>query len=217
MPLTGCIKNMFNRFLLIAPIISLLVPVARAAPDWKEILSPSPAKLTTPLPDIIWRTDLQKALAESVQTNRPLFVTLRCLPCKQCSAFDKDVMEGGPLLSPLLTQFITVRLTDAKAIDLRLLPVQTFQDMDISWWGYFLSPQGRLYGIFGGKDHVSDATRISPQALATTMKRVLEHHYNPRREAWNIDGPLPDMNAEPRSVTQFAGFDSWYSRGGAEL
>src|SRR4051812_2620922 len=215
MPLTGCIKNMFNRFLLIAPIISLLVPVARAAPDWKEILSPSPAKLTTPLPDIIWRTDLQKALAESVQTNRPLFVTLRCLPCKQCSAFDKDVLEGGPLLAPLLSQFITVRLTDAKAIDFRLLPAQTYQDLDISWWGYFLSPQGRVYAIFGGKDHISDATRISPEALASTMKRVLAHHYDPRRENWNIGGSAPDMSGEPRNVTSLPGFANWSRHSGA--
>src|SRR3954469_11352566 len=203
-----CIKNMFKRFVLIAPMIWLFASAILAAPNWDEILGPSQAKLPEPLADIGWRTDLQKALAEAQKTNRPLFVSFRCPPCKQCSAFDKDVMEGGPLLSPLLSQFITVRLTDAKAIDLRLLSVQTYQDLDISWWGYFLSPQGRLYAVFGGKDHVSDATRISPEALATTMKRVLDHHYDPRRENWNIDGPTPDVNAQPRSITQFPGFDS---------
>jgi hypothetical protein len=126
-------------------------------------------------------------------------------------------MEGGPLLAPLLSQFITVRLTDAKAIDMRLLPAPTYQDLDISWWGYFLSPQGRIYGIFGGKDHVSDATRISPQALSVTMNRILAHHYDPRRENWNIDGPAPDMSGEPRSVVQFPGYDSWFSHGGPEM
>jgi len=210
---------MIQRQLLIGLLFSLLTCPAFAAPapNWDEILSPSQGKLPDPLPDIIWRTDLQKALAESQQTNRPLFVTLRCLPCKQCSAFDKNVLEGGPLLAPLLSQFITVRLTDAKAIDFRLLPAETFQDFDISWWGYFLSPQGRVYAIFGGKDHVSDATRISPQALANTMKRVLAHHYDPRRENWNIDGSAPDLTGEPRIVTQFAGFDSWKSHGGGEV
>src|SRR5438132_377239 len=141
---------MVHRNIFIGLIVSLLTSTALAAANWDEVLGPSQGKLPEPLPDIIWRTDLQKALAESQQTNRPLFVTLRCLPCKQCSAFDKDVLEGGPLLAPLLSQFITVRLTDAKAIDFRLLPAQTWQDFDISWWGYFLSPQGRIYGIFGG-------------------------------------------------------------------
>ena len=56
----------------------------------------------------------------------------------------------------LVTQFITVRLTDAKAIDLRLLPVQTFQDMDISWWGYFLSPQGRLFSVLRARPQEVD-------------------------------------------------------------
>jgi hypothetical protein len=100
---------------------------------------------------------------------------------------------------------------------LRLLPAETYQDLDISWWGYFISPQGRLYAIFGGKDHVSDATRISPQALANTMKRVLAHHYDPRRQNWNIDGPAPDMSGEARNATSLLGYPSWYRRGGPEI
>src|SRR5205823_2704979 len=109
-----CNNNMLNRTLIIGLVVSLLASAATAAtPNWAEILGPAQGKVPAPLPDVIWRTDLQKALLESQQTNRPLFVTLRCLPCKQCSAFDKDVMDGGPLLSPLLSQFITVRLTNA--------------------------------------------------------------------------------------------------------
>src|SRR5205814_721197 len=203
---------MFNRSLLPSLALCLLActTLAAAAPNWNEILGPSQGKIPEPLPDIIWRTDLQKALAESQQSNRPLFVTLRCLPCKQCSAFDKDVMEGGPLLAPLLSQFITVRLTNAKAIGLRMLPIQGYQDLDISWWGYFLSPQGKIYAIFGGKDEVSDATRISPEALTTTMKRVLDHHYDPRREKWDIDGSAPDLKGEASSITALPGYQAWH-------
>jgi hypothetical protein len=208
-----------NRTLLISLTFSLMgsTALAAATPNWDEILGPAQGKVPNPLPDIIWRSDLQKALDEAQQTNRPLFVTLRCLPCKQCSAFDKDVMDGGPLLAPLLTQFITVRLTNARAIDLRMLPIQGYQDLDISWWGYFLSPQGKIYGIFGGKDHVSDATRISPEALAVTMKRVLAHHFDPRREKWDIDGATPDLNGEPRSITTLAGYETWSVKNGTEL
>jgi len=219
MRLLACNMNMFTRPLLLGLVFSLLTSAALAAPapNWDEILGPARGRIPDPLPDIIWRTDLQKALAEAQQTNRPLFVTLRCLPCKQCSAFDKDVMDGGPLLAPLLTQFITVRLTNARAIDLRMLPIQGYQDLDISWWGYFLSPQGRIYAIFGGKDHVSDATRISPEALATTMKRVLAHHYDSRRDKWDIDGPTPDLSGEPRSITTLDGYQTWATRNGTEL
>src|SRR5437763_10117256 len=109
--------------------------------NWQQILGPAQGQAPAPLDKVVWRTDLSAALAEARASNRPLFVTLRCLPCKQCSAFDKDVLEGGPGLDPLLRQFVTVRLTSAKDIDLRLLPVQGYQDLDMSWWGYFLSPE----------------------------------------------------------------------------
>src|SRR2546429_9588041 len=125
---------MFIRSLILTLALARLAcpTLAAAAPNWNEILGPSQAKIPEPLPDIIWRTDLQKALAESQQTNRPLFVTLRCLPGKQCSSFDQNLMEGGPLLSPLLSQFITVRLPNAKAIDLGMLPLPGYQELAIS-------------------------------------------------------------------------------------
>ena len=152
---------------------------------WEAALGPAEGTIPSP-PDseIVWRTDLDAALAEAKSQKRPLLVTWRCLPCKQCAAFDKDVLEGGPVLSPLLKQFVTVRMADAGLLDERLFPYRGYQDLDLSWWGYFLSPEGKLYAVFGGKDHVSDTTRISTAAFANTMRRVLAHHYDPRREKW---------------------------------
>ncbi len=126
-----------------------------------------------------------------------MLVTFRCLPCKQCADFDKNVLEGSPKLTPLLKEFTTVRLTDAAQLDERYFPFRGYQDLDLSWWGYFLSTEGRLYGVFGGKDHVSDSTRISEAAFVKTLERVLAHHRDPRRKQWNIDGPLPDSKANP--------------------
>src|SRR3954469_8594887 len=80
---------------------------------------------------IRWDDDLPAALKVARQENCPVFVTLRCLPCKTCSEFDKDVLEGGPDLDPLFRQFITVRLISAKDVDLRLLPMAKWQDMDV--------------------------------------------------------------------------------------
>lgn len=192
---------------------ALLVPnlvTGAATPPWKEILGPTQA--TVPNAGsftVTWRTNLSEAISEAQKENRPLFVTFRCLPCKQCSAFDKEVLEGGPDLAPLLTQFITVRLTDAAAIDFRLFPVEGFADMDLSWWGWFLSPVGKVYGVFGGRDHVSDATRISKPALVASLLRVLGHHYDPRREKWDIDGPAPDLSGAPKSPRELPGYDGW--------
>ena len=192
---------------------------SRDQPPWEEILRPQPGERPEPFPSVEWRSDLPAALDEAEASGRPLFVTLRCLPCKQCLGFDQAVLEGGSDLDPWLSQFVTVRLTDARALDLRIFPVEGFQDLDLSWWGWFLSPDLRVYGVFGGKDHVSDTTRISPAALATTLERVLEHHYDPRRPGWEeqfeLDGPPADLSEEVESPLDLPGYASWEER--AEL
>jgi serine protease Do len=197
---------------------SLVLALAGQTPrrDWAEIAGPTRATLPAPLSSVCWRTELSKALDEARASNRPLFVTLRCLPCKQCASFDAAVLEGGGELDPLLAQFVTVRLTDAGALDLRLLPVEGWQDLDLSWWGYLLSPQGRIYSIFGGKDHVSDSTRISTAALANTLRRVLEHHYDPRRESWDVDGPAPQLEGRAPTPLDLPGAAAWRKRPAAQ-
>ncbi len=188
-----------------------------APPPWDDILSPPQGELPEPRDKVVWLGDLSAGFAEAQHQGRPLFVTFRCVPCKQCADFDKDVLEGGSNLDPLLKQFVTVRLTDAQDIDLRLFPVEGFADLDLSWWGWFLSPQGEVYGVFGGRDEVSDTTRISKDALINTLERVLAHHYDPRRADWNIDGPRPDLRSTTRSPRDLPGFESWRERSPGEV
>ena len=178
---------------------------------WQAILGPADGTIPKPSPTaVIWRDDFTSALQEARTRDLPMFVTWRCIPCKQCADFDKGVLDGSPHLTPLLQRFVTVRMTDAAELDERFFPYRQFQDLDLSWWGYFLSPQGRLYGVFGGKDHVSDATRISEQALVNTMRRVLAHHYDPRHASWKVDGPLPTPDAparRPRDMDHYEAFE----------
>jgi hypothetical protein len=203
-----------RRWDLAAVVLSLALASvsASAAPDWVGALLAEPPAIPAGREQVAWLGELGKALEEAKRENRPVFVTLRCLPCKQCSAFDQDVLEGGAELTPLLKQFVTVRLTDANLIDLRILPVEGYQDLDLSWWGYFLSPRGQVYAIFGGKDHVSDMTRISEAALINTMKRVLAHHYNPSREKWDVDGAAPKLDSEPLRPRELPGHSSWIDK-----
>lgn len=220
-----------NRYFLLAGLLipallalNFLTPVSPAAPQsksrlladakpWADILGPGKGVIPPPRAKVEWMEDVKKAMALAKAEDRPLFVTFRCLPCKQCSDFDKQVLEGGVELDPLLRQFITVRITSASNLDLRLFPVNAWQDLDLSWWGYFLSPDGRIYGVYGGRDHVSDKTRISVPSLAATLKRVLDHHHDLRRKDWDIDGPAPDLStpAEQSANTPetLPGFKSW--------
>ncbi|HVS12164.1 MAG TPA: PDZ domain-containing protein [Planctomycetota bacterium] len=207
---------------LLAPLALLLAAVSTggavqegSGPDWPEILGPPQGSWPPPQERVVWREDLAAALDEARESGRPLFVTLRCLPCRQCADFDRAVLEGGPLLDPLLARFVTVRLTRADDIDLRLLPIEGFQDLDLSWWGWCLSPEGRVYAVFGGRDEVSDSTRISPRALAATLRRVLDHHSDPRRKGWNVDGPAPELAGKARTPRDLEGWRSWSRRDAA--
>ena len=187
------------------------------AKPWPEILGPSRAAPPAPAKEVKWRSDVRAALAEAKASDRPLLVTLRCLPCKQCAGFDAAVLEGDGGLEDVLAQYVTVRITSASDLDLRLFPVEGWQDLDLSWWGWILSPEGRIYSIFGGKDHVADTTRISPEAFANTLRRVLEHHYDPRRDAWDVDGPAPALEGKAPTPLSLPGFASWEKRGAQSL
>src|SRR3954470_20122049 len=198
-----------------------------AEKPWDEILHPKPAAMPPPrsaldvaieLPthrqtnaktNIKWETDLAEAMKIAQKENRPIFVTFRCLPCTSCSQFDKTVLEGGPDLNPLFLQFVTVRLISTKEVDQRLLPMAQFQDMDVSWWSWFLSPEGKVYGVFGGRDASGDEGMTSKASLIKTMKRVLAHHYDARRAQWDVDGAPPIMDGKPVTPVDFPGFENW--------
>jgi len=63
--------------------------------------------------------------------------------------------------------------------------------------------------VFGGKDHVSDATRISETAFVNSLNRVLKHHYDPRRTSWQIDGEQPPETGRlsgPKDTEVFTGY-----------
>ena len=100
--------------LLLSLIAFHPVAFAESSPPWSEILRrPAQTDLPAPRPELEWLVDYDTAFRRAEAENRPLFVTLRCLPCKQCADFDKSVLEGGAELDPLLRQFVTLRITDA--------------------------------------------------------------------------------------------------------
>ncbi|WP_309396932.1 PDZ domain-containing protein [Cerasicoccus maritimus] len=196
---------------LLLPLTCLALS-AQAATNWREVMGPSEGTIPAPYQESVeWRDDLDAAFVEAKRENRPLFVTFRCPPCDQCSWFDAVVLRGSQRLTPLYQQFVTARITDAKYLDERVFKVREFQDLDLSWWGYFLSPDGRIYGVYGGKDEVSDQTRISEEGLAKAMERILAHHYDPRRPAWDIDGDAPNLSGNARTPYDFPGAKAYLS------
>ena len=174
-------------------------------------MGPNQGILPDPVQDeVVWLDDIDAAMKEARAKNRPMFITFRGPPCDQCSYFDALVLLGSTQLTPLYRQFITARITNAREIDHRIFKFTEFQDLDLSWWGYFLSPEGKIYGVYGGKDHVSDKTRISEMGLVKAMQRILAHHYDPRRKDWDIDGPLPDLSGSPQLPEDLPGAKSYF-------
>ncbi len=179
--------------------------------NWEEILGGPRAQWPSPRPSVHWFDNFDEAKVVAARERRPLFVVMRCLPCKQCADFDADVLEGRPGLAEVLRQFICVRLTSIATVDLRQFPMAGFQDLDLSWWGWFIAPEGSIYGVFGGKDETGDRARISIEALATAMNRVLDHHFDPRRGDWNVD-IQPARGEKPVTPFDLPGFKSWALR-----
>ena len=55
-------------------------------------------------------------------------------------------------------------------------------------------------------------TRISVKALSNTLQRVLNHHYDPKRKQWNVDGPKPALSIKPLPNSTLPGFKSWAAK-----
>ena len=54
--------------------------------------------------------DIAAGIEEARKQNKPLFVTFRCVPCKDCAAFDADVANGNERVLALAQEkFVSVR------------------------------------------------------------------------------------------------------------
>jgi hypothetical protein len=117
--------------------------------------------------DAFWiYNGVDAGFAEARRTGKPLLVVLRCIPCLGCSGIDAAVLLKNTDLTPLLEQFVCVRVINANTLDLA-----RFQfDYDLSFSTIFFNGDGTVYGRFGSWLHQKDA-----QARATEgFKRALE-------------------------------------------
>jgi hypothetical protein len=71
-----------------------------------------------------------------------------------------------------MQRFVCVRVLRMNDVDLALFQF----DYDLTWMGFFLGPDGRVYSRYGGRDAESDEGRLSLKGLKTTMRRVLARH-----------------------------------------
>jgi len=100
--------------------------------------------------------DIPAAIQEARRTGKPLFVTFRCVPCRDCAAFDADVANGNEQVRELAAkEFIAVRQVEMKGVDL----TQFQFDYDLNRGSNVLCCSGEcVRRIFYGSDRgvVSD-------------------------------------------------------------
>ncbi len=117
--------------------------------------------------------DYQKAIAEAKATGKPIFVTFRCVPCKECESFDAEVAGNNQRIKDLAgKQFISLRQVEMKGVDL-----SQFQfDYDLNWAAMFINADGTVYGRYGTQSAAGPDAYNSVESLEKTMKRVLAVH-----------------------------------------
>ena len=148
--------------------------------------------------------DLPRAFAEAKQSNKPLLVVMRCIPCEQCVKLDDDLVEKDERLRPLLEKFVRVRVVSANSLDLSLFQFDTDQSFAV----FMLNGDGTIYGRFGTRSDQSHwADDVSIEGLAKALEGALELHAaypGNKAELAAKKGPAPDF-ATPRQYPKLQG------------
>ena len=135
--------------------------------------------------------DYRAALEKGKETGKPVMVTLRCVPCMACAGFDAEVLKERTELTPLLDEFICVRVINANDLDLA-----KFQfDYDLSFTAMFFNGDGTLYGRFGSWTHQEDSGNKATNSMKEALEAVLALHRNYPANQESLAGkqatPLP--------------------------
>ena len=135
--------------------------------------------------DVWVYNDIGKAMEQARKENKPIFVTFRCVPCKDCAAFDADVANGNDKVRDIAKEkFISVRQVEMKGVDLSLFQF----DHDLNWAGMFINADGVVYARYGTQSAEGSDAYNSIDGLVNTMNRVLELHANYPKNADELKG-----------------------------
>jgi len=140
--------------------------------------------------------DIAAGIEEARKQNKPLFVTFRCVPCKDCAAFDADVANGNERVRELAQEkFVSVRQVEMKGVDLSLFQF----DHDLNWAGMFINADGVVYARYGTQSAEGSDAYNSIDGLLDTMNRVLELHADYPNNKAELSGkrglPKPQSSA----------------------
>jgi serine protease Do len=171
----------------------LLVPaLLPAAPNLKDVLNDDHARGVNH-----WiYNDFAEAKEAAARENKPIFVTFRCVPCKNCNGFDAEVTKGSEVIRDLaVSKFVPLRQVEMKGVDL-----SQFQfDYDLNWAAMFINADGTVYGRYGTQSAEGPDAYNSIGSLEKAMQRVLQLHKGyPTNKAYlkgKVGAPKPYKTA----------------------
>jgi hypothetical protein len=168
-------------------VLGLLAPFLQDSP--KESLRQALGDLKPVGPWIY--DDWEAGLAQARTSGKPLFVVLRCTPCKACREIDgKVARREDKELARLMDEFVCVRLVQGWGLDLSLFQF----DFRETWQVFLMNGEKAVYGRYAAH-HYEDV-----EGLRKALEGALELHAkwpsNKDELAGKIGTPLPWRSPE---------------------
>lgn len=163
-------------------MIFLVAVFFLGASAWAEGHGQTPSELQAAINDLhvlgqdFWiYNNFSAAIEQAKKTDKPIFVTFRCVPCKNCAGFDAEVAKGSEGIKKLAQEkFVSLRQVEMKGVDL-----SKFQfDYDLNWAAMFINADGTVYARYGTQSIDGPDAYNSIESLEKTMQRVLVLHEN---------------------------------------
>ncbi len=117
--------------------------------------------------------DLDGAFEAAKESNKPVLVVLRCIPCEECVKLDDDLLETDIKLQNLLKSFIRVRVVGTNGLDLSMFEFDTDQSFAV----FLFNADKTLYGRFGTRsDRTEWESDVSVDGLYKALEGALKLH-----------------------------------------
>lgn len=193
---------MFPNSFTLGLLLTLAILSAQAAED-------RDAKVRKDREDVLsdgrWiYNDLDKGIAESKTTGKPILVVFRCIPCVACAGFDEQVVRYDQRVQDLMERFVRVRIIQGNSMDLTLFQF----DYDLSFAAFFMNPDKIIYGRFGTRsDQKKTEKDISIEGFRKALEAALDVHqnYGSFKESLRGKQPLPVKYKIPEEFPALAG------------
>jgi serine protease Do len=117
--------------------------------------------------------DLDGAFEAAKESNKPVLVVLRCIPCEECVKLDDDLLETDIKLQQLLKSFIRVRVVGTNGLDLSMFEFDTDQSFAV----FLFNADRTLYGRYGTRsDRTEWESDVSVDGLYKALEGALKIH-----------------------------------------